>query len=68
MTVILHNYIRVNAVVQSLIIDLMHPLVYFKKKYRTRKTTLNNVIIKFLKEVVLLIMHPKLLQMIFHNI
>ena len=31
MTVILHNYRTVNIVVQLLIIDIMHPVLYWKK-------------------------------------
>ena len=44
------------------------PICVLEEKYRTIKITLKNLIMKLLKEVVLLIMHPKLPQVIFHNI
>ena len=44
------------------------PICVLEKIYRTIKTTLKNVLIIFLKEVVLLIMYSKLLYAIYHNI
>ena len=68
MTVILHNAIRVNVVVQSFIIYLMHLFVYWNKNTEQAKLHERLCLGSSWEGVVLLIMPSKLLQMIFHNV
>ena len=68
MTVIFHYYIRVNVVVQSLIIDHMHPFVYWKKNIEKENMYSRICFGKNLNELASWSMFSKLLQIIFHNI
>ena len=68
MTVIFQQKRIVNAVLQSLIINHIHPYVYWREKIEKSKVHWRICLGNYLMEIALWSLHSKLLQMIIYNI